>query len=215
MTQLMPPAPPPTTTPGKTPTKTRRKPSDKATDKTPGKAPRPSQRQTSRCFVTVHWPHPIRDDLPWDIYFKTADKDRAAAELKPGDQVLFFVVEKIDNKTRKSVRRLTGVGRETAKEDALLTLGGSTRFVATVCAKHAIPAPLAADHPRYVYTGEELKNDHDWGVRVVCTKHRRTRNCSLAELKERLKLTGNPHNWHGLIQVPEAAFEKLIEEIAH
>ena len=166
------------------------------------------------CFVTTHWPHPIKDDIPWDVYLKTADKARAA-EIKPGDQVLFFVVEKIDNKTRKSVRKLTGNGKETTKDDALLTLGGATRFVATVCAKHEIPSPLGDDYPRYVYTGEELKNDHDWGVRIVCTKHRRTRNCTLAELKQKLKLTGNPHTWHGLIKVPEGAFQKLIEEIAH
>ena len=168
----------------------------------------------ANCYVTAHWPHPIRDDVPWDVYLKTADADRAA-DVRPGDQVLFFVVEKIENKTRKSVRKMTGVGRETAKDDVLLTLGGTTRYVATVCEKHDIPAPLADDHPKYVYTGEELKSDHDWGVRIVCTNHRRTRDCSLAELKKRLKLTGNPHTWHGLIKVPTAAFESLVEEIGH
>jgi hypothetical protein len=109
-------------------------------------------------WITVHWPHPAADDLPWYVYLREHYR-HLGDDLAPGDRVLFYETRQT-RPVMRYVRRL--------EDDRQVELGRGRGGI--VCAAEAVSAieRRPRNEIRYDYGHG---NCYEWAFHARCHRH--------------------------------------------
>jgi hypothetical protein len=154
-------------------------------------------------WITMHWPHPVPDDLPWHVYFKETDWHQGYP-LKIDDVVLFREARELilDSRRVTTVRHVAnGIARIVDLPIGAGGLVGCAKIIERV-------APIPATEPRYYY-GDPGK----WSHWVKCGPLGRGGPIAYKEMLQILGLPATlPAYTFGLHRIKNKAIgEQLIE----
>lgn len=155
------------------------------------------------CWITVHYPHPVPDVIPWVVYLTTKTKD-LGHKMRSRDRVLFYCVEFPPTIKGKPVTRISKTVGTSVEFLPLANRPGGIVGIATVESEVRPKSELGID----IY---DYGNSREWGFYVPCRDFRRGETIS----RERYRaIVGKGVAVRsGLYRIREDLFDRLLSEL--